>query len=256
MEILDLDRFDARVAPARDVVSQRLSRYAHLSAEEENLLATLASGAREAPAGTLLLAEREALNRPRLMLEGWACAFRALPDGRRQIFEFVLPGDIYGFSHRAGAAAPAPVLALTRCSTADADRLGEALRDTPDDYPGLAAACAMAAGYDEAWMLDQLLRMGRLSAYERLAHLFLEVSHRLECAGLAPDGAISMPLTQEVIADATGLSVVHLNRTLQQLRREGLIEFRNGTARIPKPDRLAAIAGFRVPEISPRPTAH
>ncbi len=65
-----------------------------------------------------------------------------------------------------------------------------------------------------------------------------------------------MPLTQEIIADAMGLSVVHLNRTLQQLRREGLIEFRNGTVRILKPAQLAAIADFRTPEVGVRALAH
>ena len=127
---------------------------------------------------------------------------------------------------------------------------------TPGAHPGLAAACATAASLDEAWMLNQLMRVGRQNAYERLAHLFLEIAHRLDSVGLAEDGQISMPLTQEIIADAMGLSVVHLNRTLQQLRREGLIEFKNGTVRILKPDRLAAIADFRTPDVAARVTAH
>ena len=223
-------------APVPDVVLRRLSQYARLSRGEENLLAALAANAHEVAAGAHLLAENEALNRPRLMLAGWGCRFRTLSDGRRQIFEFILPGDIYGLSHRPAATAPAAALALTRCTIAEAGGLGEAVLDAPGTHPGLVAACATAASLDEAWMLNQLMRVGRQNAYERLSHLFLEIAHRLETVGLADGGTISMPLTQEIIADAMGLSVVHLNRTLQQLRREGLIEFRNGTVRILEPD--------------------
>jgi CRP-like cAMP-binding protein len=243
-------------ATGPDVVLRRLSQYARLSPSEENLLAALAANAREVAAGAHLLTEHEALNKPRLMLAGWGCRFRTLSDGRRQIFEFILPGDIYGLSHRPSAKAPAAAIALTRCTVADADGLGEAVLDAPGMYPGLAAACATVASLDEAWMLNQLMRVGRQNAYERLAHLFLEIAHRLEAVGLAEDGMISMPLTQEIIADAMGLSVVHLNRTLQQLRREGLIEFKNGTVRILKPDRLAAIADFRTPEVRASAVAH
>ncbi|HUJ02834.1 MAG TPA: Crp/Fnr family transcriptional regulator [Rhizomicrobium sp.] len=245
----ELNHHNGNGATVSDVVLKRFSQYARLTSDEENLLAALASNAHEVPAGAHLLAESEALNRPRLMLAGWGCHFRTLSDGRRQIFEFILPGDIYGLSHRPAATAPSAAIALTRCTIADASGLGEAVLDAPGMHPGLVAACAAVASLDEAWMLNQLMRVGRQNAYERLAHLFLEIAHRLGSVGLADHGTISMPLTQEIIADAMGLSVVHLNRTLQQLRREGLIEFKNGTVKILKPDQLAAIADFRTPEV-------
>jgi CRP-like cAMP-binding protein len=255
LENQDLKQFDGHTAIS-DVILRRLSQYARLSADEESLLAALAANAREVPAGAHLLAENEALNRPRLMLAGWGCHFRTLSDGRRQIFDFILPGDIYGLSHRPAATAPTAAIALTRCTIADADGLGEAVLDAPGTHPGLVAACATVASLDEAWMLNQLMRVGRQNAYERLAHLFLEIAHRLDSVGLAEDGTISMPLTQEIIADAMGLSVVHLNRTLQQLRREGLIEFKNGTVKILDPGRLAAISDFRTPKVETRALAH
>lgn len=235
--------------PAPSLIARRLSQYAKLSIDETELLDGICSHSQSFRAGEHMLADRETLNRPRIMLSGWACRFRTLADGRRQIFEFILPGDIYGLSHRPHAVAPGVIMALTPCTIADARVLGEAVIQMPQIYPGLATACAVVRSLDEAWLYNQLMRVGRQTAYERVAHLFLEISHRLNAVNLADGGTISMPLTQETIADAMGLSVVHLNRTLQQLRREGLIEFKNGTLRILKQEQLGAIADFRVPNV-------
>ncbi|HEV2562555.1 MAG TPA: Crp/Fnr family transcriptional regulator [Rhizomicrobium sp.] len=232
------------------IILRRLSQYAEFSPEELAILNELGNDTEKLPAGSELIVECEPMNRPRLLLSGWGCRFRMLADGRRQIFEFILPGDMYGMCHRPQAIALSNAITLTPCVIADASPLGEAVLERPQDYPGLTAACAMTASLDEAYLLNQLMRVGRQTAYERLAHLFLEVAHRLSVVGLADGERLSMPLTQEIIADAMGLSVVHLNRTLQQLRRDKLIEFKNGSARILQPDRLAAIGDFHVPRVT------
>ena len=82
-------------------------------------------------------------------------------------------------------------------------------------------------------MGDQITRLGRRTAYERFGNLLLELYHRLHVVGLARDGRFALPLTQEMLADALGLSVVHVNRTVQQMRRDGLLELRAGTVVIP-----------------------
>jgi CRP-like cAMP-binding protein len=92
--------------------------------------------------------------------------------------------------------------------------------------------------------VDQVVRLGRRSALERLAHLIMEVHERLQRTGLADRATLPWPLTQEAMADVLGLSIVHVNRTLQQLRREGLITLRAGRAVIPDVERLAALAGW------------
>jgi CRP-like cAMP-binding protein len=232
------------------IILRRLSQYAEFSPEELAILNELGDNTEKLSAGAELIVECEPMNRPHVLLSGWGCRFRMLADGRRQIFEFILPGDMYGLCHRPQAIALTNAITLTPCVIADASALGEAVLERAQDYPGLAAACATTASLDEAYLLNQLMRVGRQTAYERLAHLFLEIAHRLNAVGLADGERLSMPLTQEIIADAMGLSVVHLNRTLQQLRRDKLIEFKNGSARILQPDRLAAIGDFHVPRVT------
>lgn len=94
--------------------------------------------------------------------------------------------------------------------------------------PGIAHALDLAAEEADWFRLGQIMRLGRQTAYERLANLFLELEYRLSARGLVTDGAFPMPLTQEMISDALGLSVVHVNRTVQEMRRQGVIALRHG----------------------------
>jgi CRP-like cAMP-binding protein len=233
-----------------DLLVRRLSHLADLSPKEKALIESIAQHTEEVPAGTELIREGEALNSPRLLMAGWACRFRTLPDGRRQIFEFILPGDIYGLCSRPQAIALTTSLALTPVIIADAAALGTAITAEMDSHPGLTRACYATASLDEAYLLNQLMRVGRQTAYERTAHFILEIHERLGLVGLAGETSVAIPLTQEIMADALGLSVVHLNRTLQQLRRNQLIEFKGGLVRLIEPERLCEIANFRVPRVT------
>jgi CRP-like cAMP-binding protein len=174
---------------------------------------------------------------------------RIFPDGRRQIFEFILPGEIYGLCLRPQAVALSSAVALTAVTIADASPIGGAFANRQSEFPNLIAALYCTASLDELHLLNQLVRVGRQSAYERVAHLVLELRERLEAAGLAAGDTIPLPLTQEILADALGLSIVHLNRTLQQLRRDGLIAFKSGVLRLLAPGRLAEIADFKPPRV-------
>ncbi|HEX3673535.1 MAG TPA: Crp/Fnr family transcriptional regulator [Rhizomicrobium sp.] len=233
-----------------DLAVKRLGRYAHLNDAERALLQALPDSARDVPMGQCLIAEGERLDTPRLLLAGWACRMRTFPDGRRQIFEFILPGEMYGLCLRPQAVALSTLITLTPAVIADATPVREALQDRNNTYPNLHAALSCVASLDEAYLLNQLIRIGRQSAYERVAHLILELRERLAIVGLAHGDTIPVPLTQEMLADALGLSIVHLNRTLQQLRRENLITFKSGILRLIQPDRLADIADFRPPKVT------
>lgn len=235
-----------------DLLAQRLSRFASLSAEEIALANAMATKSEDFPTGTELIAEGQSLDMPHLLMSGWACRFRMLPDGRRQIFEFILPGDLYGLCLRPQAIALTTAIALTPVVIADASALGEAITSQSEKYSGLTTACRITASLEEAYLLNQLMRVGRQTAYERTAHLILELHERLAIVGLADETSVPVPLTQEIMADALGLSVVHLNRTLQQLRRNQLIEFKSGYVKILQPDRLAGIADFRSPRVTRR----
>jgi CRP-like cAMP-binding protein len=235
-----------------ELIIRRLTKYADLALDETELLRGLSDSPERLPAGTELIAEGERLEHPRLLLAGWACRQRYLSDGRRQIFDFILPGDLYGLCLRPQAVALCNVVTLTRATITDASALGDAVLSHPDAYPGLTTASLMSASADEAYLLNQMVRIGRQTAYERVAHLILELHHRLITVGLAADGYMPLPLTQEVIADALGLSIVHLNRTLQQLRRDGIVEVKGGIARLLDMSRLRNIADFRAPHVSER----
>jgi CRP-like cAMP-binding protein len=233
---------------SRSAVLSRFSALASLSDEEYALLSNLPVCEQHA-ADSELFFEGEVMNRPRLVVSGWAARVRLLADGRRQIFGFYLPGEALGLSFRRGAAAPSSVVALTPVEFLGATELRNALVAGPAKFPGLLLACDRAAALDEIYLLDQISRIGRQTAYERLAHLLLELHSRSRLSGLADGYRFHMPLTQEMLADALGLSIVHVNRTLQNLRRDDLIEIRSSHITLLDPEFLASIADYRAPDV-------
>src|SRR5262249_46760962 len=102
----------------------------------------------------------------------------------------------------------------------------------------------VVAEQQEFFLMNQVLRLGRLTAYERMCHLLLELHERLAWVGLATDGAFVLIPKQEVIADAIGLSVVHVSRMLSQLRQDRLLDLTNGVATLVDPPRMAAICDY------------
>jgi CRP-like cAMP-binding protein len=232
--------------PAAEPVLAKLSALAPLTPPETALVRRIAAQREMHPAGAEIYGEGANL-RPRVLLSGWACRMRMLPDGRRQIFAFLLPGDAVGLSTRPQPPGQCTVVALTRVETADATALRDAVAADCAGASGLGLACALALALEEGQVLDHVTRLGRQSALERTAHLLLELHDRLTCVGLADGARFSLPLTQEVLADALGLSIVHINRTLQQLKRDGLIEMKAGWVRLLDPERLAGRADFAAP---------
>ena len=113
---------------------------------------------------------------------------------------------------------------------------------------GFAEALAATARAEEAGLCDQVVRLGRQTAYERLVHLILELYERLQKVGLVDGDSFSIPLTQELLADALGLSVVHINRTLQQVRRDKLLEMQSGRVTLLQPDRMRLLADWADPQ--------
>ncbi len=226
----------------------RRFRAAGLGEDDEAGVAALRNAcmpAEEYPAGVELMQDGRRA-RPMILLEGWAARVWHLPDGRRQILNFYLPGDVFGFSFGPPLAETTALTALTPVRISGCAALEAALR-TDTSLAGVKAAIHAAARVMEHLLIDQVVRLGRRTAYERMCHLLLELRSRLADIGRVQDGAFAMPLTQETLADATGLSIVHVNRTLQQLRRDGLIELRTGEARLLEPELMAAIADYRPP---------
>jgi CRP-like cAMP-binding protein len=118
------------------------------------------------------------------------------------------------------------------------------IHEITERYPRLGRALWWDTAVDGAIMREWMISMGRRSAYEQIAHLLCELLVRLRSVGLVSDDSYEMPATQAELGDAFGLSTVHVNRILQELRREGLIVFKNKRVTIPDLDRLKEAAGF------------
>ena len=178
-----------------------------------------------------------------IIVSGWACDLRILPDGRRQIFSFLLPGDAIE-ARGAGSVGSRGLVALTRLEVVDS---GRQLAADAEGREVLTQALHEAALQREERLYDHVVRMGRLSAKERVIHLLLELRERLERVGLVDGDTFKIPLTQEIFADALGLSVVHINRTLKELRKEGLVSVKSGSATLHNRRKLATMSCYVSP---------
>ena len=242
-------RMNAPDLDANELVMRRFEARAPRSVADAERSLAMPLARRASPARTELCAAGEAATRPRFLIQGWACRVRMMPDGRRQIFDLVLPGDLIGSCLRPHQPAAVATVALTRVETASAVPFVSALAEAGGGQASstLMEACAALERQGELLLLDQITRLGRQTAYERTAHLMLEIWHRLAAVGLATSGSFPLPLRQDTMADLLGLSVVHVNRTLQQMRRDRVIELRGGVAVMLQPDRLRATADFVPP---------
>ena len=236
--------------PLADLLVNRFSRLEPLGEHERGVLRLIEARPKQTwRAEARLLTERTEIRAPHLIMTGWAARVRELSDSRRQIVGILLPGDAVGLAMRSHPLALAHVVALTPMRTVEAPEIAVAWRDR-ERVPGLAAAFDIAAAEDEFFMMAQVVRLGRQTAYERIAHWFMELEYRLSSRRLSTNGSFPLPVTQETLADAVGLSVVHVNRTLQQMRREGRIELTRGRLALLDPDALRAAGEFQPPALS------
>jgi len=232
-------------SPASTSLAERFLVLASLSEAETELLQNLPDPCHH-PSQRDLYAVG-ALLPPRLVVAGWACRYRLLADKRRQILGFVLPGDFVGRAPLPGLPSPYAVAALAELRTVSAQPLVEAAANPA--YAGLARAVRLTAHLDDMMLFNQLVRLGQQTARERVAHLILELHERLSWMGLAWGGRFAMPLTPSTLADALGLSVVHVSRTLQQLRNDGLLDVRGGMAALLKPEQLTRLGRVDAPQL-------
>jgi CRP-like cAMP-binding protein len=179
---------------------------------------------------------------PAFVLSGWIGAVQMLKDGRRQIIDLHIPGDLTCYRIHRGARSSLSYVCLTPVIFADATRVIKCAKEEPGTYPGLASALTLIEEEAHNRLVEQIVRNGRLLAPERIAHLaieFLSRFHRIELADIA---SFPMPLSQEALGDLLGMSTVHVNRTLQQLRRDQLLKTDSHRWHILDKDRLTEIA--------------
>jgi CRP-like cAMP-binding protein len=155
------------------------------------------------------------------ILEGWACHYRTLEDGRRQIVDFALPGDLCDLNVFILDRMDHSIGALTRLKVAEISR--EVFHRVVTSCPNVTTALWWQELVSKSIHREWIINVGQRMALERIAHLFCEVFLRLESVGLTNGLSCDFPPTQSDIADATGMTPIHVNRTIQELRRTGLI---------------------------------
>jgi CRP-like cAMP-binding protein len=220
----------------------KLSAASHLPSEDAEALAQLCANVRTIAAKHDVISEGDRPDHVHIVLEGWAARYKILPDGTRQITAFLIPGDFCDLHMTMLAQMDHGILALTRCRVAYVPH--RLMEDLPLDRPRLGRALWRVTLVDEAVLRSWIVNLGRRDAAERIAHLFCELHARLALVGLVRDERFDLPLTQDVIADATGLTSVHVNRVLQKLRGDGLITLASGQLTILDVDGLRKLAGF------------
>jgi len=179
---------------------------------------------------------------PLLLLDGWLGRVQLFSDGRRQILSFLLPGDVIQDAGTFQPVAPSTITAMSDSVLCPAP--------APQGQ-GLREAYAASVALDEIYLLRQIARLGRMSAYERIQDWLSEIHERLLLAGRAGPESFPMPLTQEMLADALGLTSVHVNRTLQAMRRDGVLEWRGGTVRLLQGAATTTARGRPMPDAIP-----
>jgi CRP-like cAMP-binding protein len=213
-----------------------------LSEAEAQVLRESFSEAREIPADKVVVQAGVTLSECTLLFDGYICRYKDLADGQRQIMEIHVPGDfvdLHSFllkrlEHNVGSMTAVRVAIMPH----------ERIREITENQPHLARMLWFSTLLDAATHREKILSVGRRSAAARIAHLLCELFVRLELVGLTSGNSYALPLTQADIADATGLTSVHVNRMLKRLRDDELLTFRNGLVTIHDRDRLQRVAEF------------
>lgn len=220
----------------------KLATVAELREADVEKLIALCDDIRVVPAKRDILTEGERPDHVHVILDGWAARYKMLPDGARQIVAFLIPGDFCDLHVATLGHMDHGIAALTNCRVA---YIPSAELDVlTAGHNGLTKALWWATLVDEGVLREWILNVGRRGAFERIAHLLCELHARMQMVGLVDKDRFALPLTQEQLADATGLTAVHVNRTLQRLRKDGLIEIGSGSLLIPNVRALREVAGF------------
>ena len=222
-------------------VMRGLSTQGILSPEDKALLLGLELNPRYMSANEVLWQESEDADLFCVVKEGWAYSYRNLKNGSKQVLKFYLPGDIigirdFGFTRRLASAAMINKGVICPFSY---QQLFELFGRS-----SLVAGIVATATRQQAQLSERLIYLGKYSAHEQLAHFLYEIYLRLKRIKAVEDNSFFMPLTQELISDALGMSPVHVSRTFSMLREEGLVIRNRQHVKLPDPEALARLVEF------------
>jgi CRP-like cAMP-binding protein len=213
-----------------------------ISAEEEQAIRDAVGEVKDYPADKTFIRAGEVLNHSTLLLDGLACRYKDLRDGQRQITELHVAGDFADLHSFTLKRLDHQLMTLTPCRVALVPH--ERLKAITRDHPHLTRVFWFSTNLDAAIHREWELSLGRRSAISRVANLFCELQVRLGLVGLVEETDYDLDLTQADLAECLGLTSVHINRTLKELRERGLVEFRAGRVTIGDFEGLARIAEF------------
>lgn len=228
----------------------RMMHAAELGEQEVAAVEELCAQPREIGAKKYLSRDGDELHAFPVILSGWAARYQILRNGARQITRLLLPGDAFYFDRAANGIALEEVITLGPCrivNIAHAD-----MRRLIDRFPAIGEAMRAYGSMENAVLASWVVNVGRRDALERMAHLICETHFRLSLVDANQGQQIYFPLTQDDLADVLGLTPVHINRKLQQLRQEGLITLRSRQLTIHDLRTLQQIAGFDSSYLAPR----
>ncbi len=220
----------------------KLEHGADLTRADRAKLQQIEDGSRKVEARTTLIREGEAPRGAYLVLDGIACRCKILQDGSRQILAYLLPGDLCHVDMEVMGQMDHSIATISECIIVNIPRA--VIDDLAHHYPHITRALQWSALADESTLREWLVGMGRRNAVNQMAHLFCELLVRLSAIGRTLEDSYELPLTQEELGDALGLSVVHVNRILQALREERLVSFKGKRLTILDFKRLKERAGF------------
>jgi CRP-like cAMP-binding protein len=221
---------------------KKLRRRIEISSDEERAIRAAVAEIRIMPADQLLVRTGEELSSSNLLLDGWIARSKDLPGGERQVTELHVAGDfadLHGFTLKR---LDHDVSTLTDCKIAVVPH--ERIQDLIEKFPRLGRIYWFSTNMDAAIQGELSLSLGQRSAISRMAHLFCELYVRLEIVTRTSSSGYAFPLTQRELSECLGLTVVHANRTLQELRRRGLVELENRRLKILDRAGLEGLADF------------
>lgn len=222
--------------------ARKLSSFMHLTPAESAEIFDFHRRRRAFPVGVDLIHQGQTNQNAYVLATGWACSYKILQDGTRQIVDFQIPGDFLGLRSVLFRVADHNVEPITPMQASEIKQ-----RDLLDAFgraPRLSTAVLWAASRDEAMVVEHLVNLGRRNAAQRMGHFLLELAARLQLVGMATRTGYACPLSQYLLADALGLSAVHVNRVLRELREEGLMTFQKGRVVFDDYDGLVDFCSF------------
>lgn len=222
---------------------QKLNRLNALGDDDIAAIQALPIRERHLKAGTVIASESQIISECCLLQSGFAFRHKVARDGQRQIVSFHFPGDILDIQHVLFDQADHNVQVMTDADVAfiPVNAMRELISDRPNVAIALWRDCLVDASIFREWVLN----VGRRPADARIAHMLCEFMARCEIAGLGAATDIVLPMTQEHVGDATGLTAVHVNRVMRHLRESGLLEGKGRNVRVGDWQALRQVADFR-----------